>query len=122
MEKKNVIIGLKAVKKGDEIVLHLKDNEGNEHDKTITSLVEPGGTVTWKLMDNSDIKEIVNIYKKSDSQDIFSTDPQPVNGSTDWTGVISKTAKGTESYNIDFIYKEGSKITDDPEVEIKPPA
>ncbi|MCW3785876.1 hypothetical protein [Plebeiibacterium sediminum] len=121
MEKKNVIIGLKAVKKGDEIVLHLKDNEGNDHDKSITSEVEQGGTVTWKLMDNSDIKEIVNIYKKSDSQDVFSTDPQPVNGSTDWAGVISKTAKGTESYNIDFIYKDGNKVTDDPEIIIKPP-
>ncbi len=120
MEKKNVIIKLSAKKKGDEIVLHLQDNEGNDHDKSITSIVEQGGTVTWKIKDDS-IKEIVNIYKKSDSQDIFSTDPQPINGSTDWGGVISKTASGTESYNIDYIYKDGSKVTDDPEVEIDPP-
>ncbi len=121
MDENNVIIELKAVKKGDEIVLHLKDNEGHEHDKTITSKVKAGGTITWKLMKNSDIQEIVNVYKKSDSQDIFSTDPHSENGSTDWTGVISKTASGEESYNIDFIYKDGSKITDDPEIEVLPP-
>ncbi len=120
MEKKNVIIKLSAKKKGDEIVLHLQDNEGNDHDKSITSEVEKGGTVTWKLKDDS-IKEIVNIYKKSDSQDIFSTDPQPINGSNDWGGVISKTAKGKESYNIEYIYKDGSKVTDDPEIEVLPP-
>ncbi len=121
MDENNVIIELKAVKKGDEIVLHLKDNEGHEHDKTITSKVKAGGTITWKLMKNSDIQEIVNIYKKSDSQDIFSTDPHSVNGSTDWTGVISKTAKGKEYYNIDFVYMDGRKITDDPVADIDPP-
>ncbi len=122
MDENNVIIELKAVKKGDEIVLHLKDNEGHEHDKTITSEVSAGGTITWKLMKNSDIQEIVNIYKKSDSQDIFSTDPHSENESTDWTGIISKTASGIESYNIDYIYKDGSKITDDPVLKVDPPA
>ncbi len=121
MDENNVIIELKAVKKGDDIVLHLKDNEGHEHDKTITSEVIAGGTVIWKLMKNSDIQKIVNIYKKSDSQDVFSIDPHSENGSTDWTGVISNSASGVESYNIDYIYKDGSKITDDPVVEAKPP-
>ena len=120
MEKKNVIIKLSAKKKGDEIVLHLQDNEGNDHDKSITSEVEKGGTVIWKIKDDS-IKEIVNIYKKSDSQDIFSTDPQPINGSNDWGGVISKTASGIESYNISFKYKDDKVYLDDPKIKIEPP-
>ncbi len=120
MEKKNVIIKLSAKKKGDEIVLHLQDNEGNDHDKSITSIVEQGGTVTWKIKNDS-IKEIVNVYKKSDSQDIFSTDPQPINGSADWGGVISKTASGIESYNISFKYKDDKVYLDDPDIRVEPP-
>jgi len=118
----DVTIELKAIKKGDEVVLHLKDSEGHEHDKTITSEVTAGGKVTWQLAPNSDIKEIVNIYPKNGSQNIFSTIPHQVEGSTDWEGIVDKDATGVESYNIDFRFKEDMVVyTDDPEVKIKPP-
>jgi hypothetical protein len=116
----DVSITLKAITQGDEVILHLKDNEGHEHDKTITSEVTAGGKVTWKLASNSNIQEIVKIYPKDGSQNIFFTLPHSIKGTTDWEGTVDKDASGSESYNIDFLY-EGNVITDDPKVKIEPP-
>jgi hypothetical protein len=118
----DVTITLKAITQGDEVILHLKDNEGHEHDKTITSEVTAGGKVTWKLAPNSNIQEIVKIYPKDGSQNIFSTKPHAVEVSTDWEGIVDKDASGSESYNIDFRYKKDNKVyTDDPEADVRPP-
>ncbi|MCW3806020.1 hypothetical protein [Plebeiibacterium marinum] len=117
----DVTIQLRAIKKGDDVILHLKDSEGHEHDKTITTLVNPGSKVTWTLMENSDIIEITGISPKNGSANIFSTPPQPVDGSKDWQAIVCDEQSGKESYNIDFKYKDGKDYRDDPDAEINPP-
>lgn len=115
-----VTIYMKAIKKGDRVVLFLYDSEGHKGDKTITTIAHQGDIVTWKLMKNSKIKEIVNVYAKITSQDVFSQNPQKISD-TEWQGVISESASGTESYNIDYKYIDDSVITDDPQIIIHPP-
>lgn len=96
--------------------LHLSDNEGHSGDGTITTDVHQGDTVKWKISAGGGIDEITNIYPKSTSQDIFSSDPvQQKDGS--WKGTVSNNASGSEFYNID--YKIGGvSYTDDPELKI----
>ncbi len=117
----DITIELKAVVKNGKVVLRLKDSEGHDADKSITTDASPGDTIIWKLANNSNISEIVNVYKKTESQDVFSPDPHK-DTDVEWQGTISETASGTESYNIKFIYEEDGKVyTDDPKVVIKPP-
>ncbi|WP_066631468.1 hypothetical protein [Labilibacter marinus] len=121
MESKHIRIGIKAIKKKGEIILHLKDNEGHEHDKTITSDANPGSKITWSLAEDSDIIQIVDIYKKEGSMNIYSVKPHAVEGSTDWEAIVSNQAFEKAGYNIDFRYKDGKIYRDDPEVEVRPP-
>jgi hypothetical protein len=101
--------------------LYLTDNEGHSGKDNITTQVQPGDTVIWKLVPNGGIDQITDIKAKPDSHDIFSTDPAPVNPNdpaSDWSGIVSQVAKGTESYSIG--YKIGdSNYTDDPDLEMK---
>lgn len=115
------IIYLKAVEKDGEVILHLKDNEGHEHDKAITTFVDPGSNVTWILMEDSNIIQITGISTKENSMNIFSTKPHPIEGSKDWEAVVGDLESGKESYYIDFRYKDGKEYRDDPDVDIKPP-
>ena len=118
----NAVIKLKAIKQKDgKVILHLKDNEGHDRDKTITTDINPGGKITWELDNNSDIKEIIDIYPKEGSQNIFAEKPQPVAGTNKWEGIVAKEASGKESYNIRFRYKDDSEEVNDPIVRIKPP-
>ena len=96
--------------------LHLSDNEGHEGDGTITTDVSLGDTVTWKIS-GSEISEITSIYAKPGSQDIFSSDPAK-NPDGSWTGTISSSGSGQETYGIK--YKVNSvEYDDDPILLIK---
>ncbi|UII32390.1 hypothetical protein LVD17_00865 [Fulvivirga ulvae] len=97
--------------------LYLSDNEGHSGDNTITTTVSPGDTVVWQLVNDGGIDEIVNIYPKVGSQDIFSSDPAK-QGDGSWKGTVSSSASGNESYNI--AYKiNGVEYVDDPELEVQ---
>ncbi|WP_052343334.1 hypothetical protein [Saccharicrinis fermentans] len=122
MESKHVIIKLKAIIHDDgKIILHLKDNEGHIHEKSITSEVNPGSKITWTLDKDSDIIQIVDIYKKVGSPNIYSEKPHSIEGTTDWEAIVSNQAFEKASYNVDFRYKDGVVYTDDPQVKVKPP-
>ncbi|MBL6448023.1 hypothetical protein JMN32_17025 [Fulvivirga sp. 29W222] len=98
--------------------LFLSDNEGDSGDNTITTAVSPGDTVVWELVSGGGIDEIVNIYAKTGSQDIFSSDPTKQSDGS-FKGIVSNSATGNESYNI--AYKiNGTEYVDDPELEIQP--
>lgn len=97
--------------------LFLSDNEGHSGDNSITTEVSPGDTVTWQLVSGGGIDEIVNIYAKTDSQDIFSSDPAKQSDGS-FMGIVSNSATGKESYNI--AYKiNGVKYIDDPDLDIQ---
>lgn len=97
--------------------LHLSDNEGHSGDGTITTDVSPGDTVTWKIS-GSGISGITSIYAKPDSQDIFSSDPAK-NPDGSWTGTVSSSATGQESYGIKYMVS-GTEYDDDPILRINP--
>ncbi len=116
-----ITIELKAIVKKGEVTLRLKDSQGHEADKSITTDAWRGDTITWKLANSSNISEIVNVYKKPESQNVFSPDPHKVTD-VEWQGTISERASGSELYNIDFRYEEdGIVYTDDPVIQIRPP-
>lgn len=96
--------------------LHLSDNEGHSGDGTITTDVNAGDTVKWKISTGGGIEEITNIYPKSTSQDIFSSDPAKQKDGS-WQGTVSASATGSEFYNIDYKI-DGVSYTDDPELQI----
>ncbi len=100
--------------------LYLTDNEGHSGKDNITTNVNPGDTVIWKLVPDGGIDQITGITAKQGSQDIFSVDPAPVNPNdpaSDWTGTISPDATGSESYSIG--YKIGNDpYVDDPKLKI----
>lgn len=111
---------LKAIEKEGKIDLLLSDNEGNIGIDDLKSEGDRGTKVKWKLAKNSNISKIVNIYKKEESDEIFSNKPHRKSDSK-WKAVISKDAVGNEAYNIDFEYKDGRIISIDPMIQVRPP-
>lgn len=113
-------------KQKDSNGLHFTDNEGHSGDNTITTKVNPGDTVIWKLVSNGGIDSITSISEKSMTQNknLFSTLPAPINPKdpkSDWSGIISENATGKEVYTIG--YKIGNETylhdpeSNDPEPE-----
>jgi len=111
---------LKAIQKDGKIDLLLSDNEGNIGIDDLKSQGDQGMKVRWKLARNSNINKILNIYKKEDSQEVFSVKPYRVSDSK-WKAKVAKDAVGNESYNIDFEYQDGTKVSIDPDLEVRPP-
>lgn len=112
MSTETIIISKQSTGTG----LYLEDNEGHTGDNTITTTVDPGDTVIWKLKKDGGIDEITGISAKSDSQDIFSNDPEKQSDGT-WKGTVSTSATGNESYNIKYKIG-GTEYTDDPELQV----
>ncbi|WP_075602309.1 hypothetical protein [Saccharicrinis aurantiacus] len=110
---------LKAVEKDGKIDLWLSDNEGNIGVDDLRSVGGRGQKVKWKLAKDSNINKILNIYKKEDSEEVFSVKPHKVTDKK-WKGVIDKDVEGDEAYNIDFEYKDGSKVSIDPVISVPP--
>lgn len=97
--------------------LFLSDNEGHSGDNSITTNVNPGDTVTWKLKSAGGIDEITNIAAKAGNTDIFSSNPSAQSDGS-WKGIVSASATGSESYLIG--YKIGSTdYTDDPDLDVQ---
>ncbi|MEQ6122168.1 hypothetical protein [Reichenbachiella sp. MALMAid0571] len=94
------------------------DSEGH-HGKDITTDVQPGDTVKWKIYKGSGISEITSIYALPENKDIFSKNPAPDKHGTSWSGVISETATGEESYGIKYIV-DGQEYDVDPIIRVLP--
>ncbi len=99
--------------------LILSDSEGHHKEGSITTTVNNGDVVTWICSLDGGIATIDAIGPKGSSQDIFSPDPAPTdNTSRTWSGTISETASGEESYNITYTPEGGTQTTDDPKIVI----
>jgi hypothetical protein len=107
-------------KQADGTGLHLTDSEGHSGDNNLTTTANPGDKVIWQLKAGGGIDQITSITPKENSQDVFSTDPAPVdsgNPASDWAGIVSTSASGNESYSIG--YKIGdTDYTDDPQLDV----
>jgi hypothetical protein len=108
-------------KQGKGTGLVLSDSEGHTGNNTITTIVNPGDKVIWQLKMKGGIDTLTAITEKAGSEDIFSKGPASTdsgNPSSNWQGVVSKSATGTESYSIGYTI-DGVSYTDDPELELK---
>lgn len=104
-------------KQDDNNGLVLSDSEGHTGDGTITTNVQPGDTVTWKLKPNGGIDAINSITRKAGSGDIFGDDPEEQPDGT-WVGTVSESAGGSESYSIGYQI-DSADYTDDPKLVVK---
>ncbi len=112
-------IRLKAVEIDGKVDLWLSDNEGNIGVNDLKSTGAHGQEVLWLLPSDSNIKRIVNIYKKEDSETVFSIKPFKVLDGK-WQAVVAEEVVGTEVYNIDFEYMDGSIVSIDPVIDVPP--
>ena len=116
-----VFIELKAFKKDREILLELEDSEGQKGVQTITTKVKPGDEVIWRLTKDSNINKILSVKAKKKSINVFSVLPHQVSDE-EFRGTIAKDAGGKkEEYDIVYEYKDGSKVIDDPFLDVIPP-
>lgn len=89
-----------------KIYLSLVDGELNYRDseehkgKTITSSVDPGDKITWKLDQCSGIKAITGITIAG-AKDFFKEGPQQKDFDS-WKAEVSKKAKGEVSYTVTY--------------------
>ncbi len=95
--------------------LHLSDSEGHDGDGTITTDVKPGDNVTWQIASGANISSIDSIYDKV-SNNIFSSGPSSQPNGT-WTGTVSSSASGSESYGILYTV-DGTQYDDDPILDV----
>ncbi|WP_075602306.1 hypothetical protein [Saccharicrinis aurantiacus] len=112
-------IFMKAVKEDGTINLYLADNEGDMGKNNLTTKAKDGDQIVWKLANESSIKEITGISKKEGSKSVFSEGPA-AKSSTEWTATVADDAVGVESYNIDFVYEDGTPVHVDPLVDVPP--
>ena len=115
-----ISVYLKAIVHDDEVALELTDSHGNTGINDIATKANHHDHMEWKCVRDSNIKRIVNIYAKPDSKDLFSKDPRRIKDNH-WKGTISSKVSGTEYYNIEYEYKDGRVILDDPRVVVIPP-
>ncbi len=91
----------------------------------------PGDQVTWVIGPGSGVASISGIVEKSNSADVFSPDPAPVNGSSNWQGTVNPSVlAGTEEmYSINWttagtgwLGKDGAGLPKsyDPTIRIQP--
>lgn len=97
--------------------IKLRDSEGhNPGDDDLTTFVDTGDTVTWKLDTNSGLSEISKVEKKSDTHQLLTGKPQGNNGI--WTGTVVSSSPGIgkkEKYKIYYkIAGDDKKRHDDP--------
>jgi hypothetical protein len=114
-----------------KIYLSLVDGELNYRDseehkgQTITTSVDPGDTITWKLDQCSGIKAITNI-KVSGEKGFFKDGPEQKDFDS-WKAEVSKKAKGEISYTVSYeacecCGKEGKVVVCDDKLRDEPGA
>jgi hypothetical protein len=119
-DHKDVTIYLQAVIKNGKKHLKLSDSNGNLATDHLVTLVNKGGTITWKLKSFSKIDKIERIYSPEKEREIFIEDAQQQgNGNVFKLIVPDNVAPETlEKYNIIFIHQDGSREEIDPYIRI----
>lgn len=118
MAQRTVII--RAFEQGGEILLYLIDSGGQRGVQSITTEANPGDEMIWKLDTRSNINKIISIEAKSAGMDVFSEKPEKVTD-FEFLGLIASNAEGIGAYNIVYEFENGTVVTDDPFIDVKPP-
>lgn len=121
---KRVIIYIRYVEKDNKKCLAMYDSNGRLAIDTLTTYVEAGNTVIWKLEKASEIKQIDKIYTKVTNPEIFKNDAVKRFLSKSYKIDIpgNATRDIREEYFIDFTTNDNDPVTvsTDPYLRIKP--
>ncbi len=113
-----------SVNEGSQESLLIKSNGLKSLAIEFSSTVSIGDTMYWELAENSNllsIEDIVIVTSDCGAENFFKDGIIFNEDKTKCYGVISEKAYGRTKYDIVYIYKDGTKITDDPEVKVDPP-
>lgn len=118
---KSTKIYLRSIDQDNRKRLSLFDsNRKTGIDELITE-VQSGGTIIWTFDCCSGIKSIIKIYSKSGKGNIFKNEPVKGLFCKYFKLKIPIDAKGEEAYGIDYQLLDGTKLSIDPVIRIKPP-
>lgn len=95
-------------------------NRGGDIDN-LTTMVEAGATIIWKLDCLSGIKSIYKIYSKNGKRNVFKSDPEKQLLCKGFKLQLSKDAEGEEAYAIEYILCNDTILTTDPVIRVPPP-
>jgi hypothetical protein len=117
-----VKIYLRAIVRDRENSLALFDSNRHGGINDLTTDVNPGDKVIWKLDCCSGIKSITRIYSKEKEHPIFKSDPEKRPLCKAFKLQVPKTAKPDvrEQYAIEYILRDDTRMTIDPYVRIPP--
>ena len=118
---KVVTIYLRSVEQKERKRLALFDSNRNGDIDNLTTEVEAGAAIIWKLDCLSGIKSITRIYSKTGKRNVFKSDPRKLPFSKGFKLQLSKDAEGEEAYAIEYILCDETRVTIDPVIRIPPP-
>ena len=99
----------------------LFDSNRNGAVNNLVTEVPAGSTVIWRRDRCSGIQKILRVYPKKDKGSIFVTEARKRLFLNVYVLRIPKSAKGEESYNIDYRLRDKTEVTIDPTLKVPPP-
>jgi hypothetical protein len=118
---KIVTIYLRSVEQKERKRLAMFDSNRNGDIDHLTTEVEAGAAIIWKLDCLSGIKSITKIYSKTGKRNVFKSDPRRLLFSRGFRLRLSNEAEGEEAYAIEYVLYDDTKVTIDPVIRIPPP-
>lgn len=91
-------------------------NDGVSNGPNITTEVQNGDIVKWKLVPNSGITSLDGI--NDEQNDVFNPDPTE-NPDGSWEGTVCATVGATETYLVEYTFN-GVQYNHDPQIQIHP--
>ena len=115
-----VKIYLRSILKDGENRLALFDSNRNGDINDLTTEVQAGATIIWKLDCCSGIKSITRIYSKEKVHTIFKSDPVKRLLCIGFKFQLEKGAEGKEKYTIECILCNNTELIIDPYIRVPP--
>jgi hypothetical protein len=118
---KKVTIYLRSVEQEGEKRLAMFDSNRNGDINNLTTEVQAGATIIWKLDCFSGIKSITRIYSKEKEHPVFKSDPSKRLLCKGFKLKLKKGAEGKEKYTIECILCDNTELVIDPFLRVPPP-
>jgi hypothetical protein len=116
-----VKIYLRSIKKDGENRLALFDSNRNGDIDDLTTGVQAGASIIWKLDCCSGIKSVSRIYSKKEKHTLFKCDPKKRLLCEGFKVKLKEGVTGEEYYTIECILCNGDELKIDPMIRVPPP-
>ncbi len=116
-----VTIYLRSIEQDGKKRLSLFDSNRNCGIDDLITEVSQGTKIIWALDCCSGIKSIAKIYSKTGKRNVFCVDPSKAILSKNMRIKLGSDVEGEEAYGIDYVLTDGTKLSVDPVIRIKPP-